>query len=258
MKHIFYLLFVTVSLATCTSPQTQQTDAITDTGAIKGKTYTLVPMTSNLQYKTAPSISMHDYRNGNIAFNIQNFNLGTSTTGAAEQEFPNNEQLGQHVTVFIDGKEMGKTNKPIIPYQLNDGKYVLTAALTTSYNETLKNEGASFTRRIIVRDGSIFAHSDVRPEVIMYHQPSGTFSGEAAKRVPLDFYMYNVDIKGAYRILLDINNGKDQFYLNSWQPYYIEGLPAGENIVKLYLVYTNGELVDVPVNVVQQTFTVAP
>ncbi|MFK7934000.1 MAG: hypothetical protein AB8G22_10870 [Saprospiraceae bacterium] len=256
MKNFLYIFVVILVFSACSDSKSGSTAAAN--GAIKGKNYSLVPMNNSLQYQTPPTISMHDYRNGNISFNIQNFNLGTKTPDADEQIFPNNAELGQHVTVFIDGKEIGKTNTPIIAYNLNDGKYVLTAVLTKSYNETLKNEEASFTRRIIVRDGGIFAHSDSRPEMVVYHQPSGTYSGAAAKKIPLDFYLFNADIKGAYRILLDINNGKDQFYLSGWQPYYLEGLPAGENTVKLYLVYTNGEVVNVPINVVQETFTVAP
>lgn len=265
MKNLFYLLVLALFFTTCDDPASSASNgngASTTTpaaaGAIKGKVYTLVPMNNSLQYQVQPSIELHDYRNGNMAFNVRNFNLRASTPDADDQVFPNNDKLGQHITVFIDGKVMGTTNTPLIPYQLTDGKYTMTAALTKSYGETLKNPEASTTRRIIVRDGNIFGHSEPRPEMIIYNQPRGTFKGAAAKQVPLDFYLYNADIKGAYRILLDINNGKDQFYLSSWQPYLIEGLPAGENTVKLYLVYTNGEVVDVRTNVVQETFIVEP
>lgn len=265
MKNLIYLLSLALFFIACDpkagsggNSAASTTTSSSAAGAIKGKVYTLVPMNNSLQYKVPPSIELHDYRNGNMTFNIQNFNLKTTTPDADDQVFPNNAKLGQHVTVFIDGKIMGTTNTPLIPYQLTDGKYTMTAALTKSYGETLKNPEASTTRRIIVRDGNIFGHSEPRPEMIMYNQPRGTYKGAAAKQVPLDFYLYNADIKGAYRVLLDINNGKDQFYLSSWQPYYIEGLPAGENTVKLYLVYTNGEVVNVRTNVVQETFMVEP
>lgn len=263
MKNVLLLLLVSSLFIACndnstsTSTSSSTTAQANNTGApIVGKNYTLVPINSSIKYTKPPTLTLHDYRNSNLTFQPDNFNLRKHTPDEDEMVIPVGPGQGQHIAVWIDGKLMGRTPVPFIKHNLSDGKHYMTAALIKSYYESLKNPEASITRRLIVRDGEIIGHSAVRPELIMYHQPSGVYKGEDGKRVPFDFYLANVDLKGAYKVLVDINNGKDQFYINGWQSYYIEGLPKGENIIKLYLVYNNGEVVNSPINMVQETFTI--
>jgi hypothetical protein len=52
----------------------------------------------------------------------------------------------------------------------------------------------------------------------------------------------------------DINGEKH--LLDTWQPYYIEGLPEGDNTIKLSLLDKDGKLVDAPLNPVSRTFKI--
>ena len=45
--------------------------------------------------------------------------------------------------------------------------------------------------------------------------------------------------------------------IDTWQPYYIEGLPMGENTITLTLVDAEGKKVDTPLNPVTRKFTLA-
>ena len=49
-------------------------------------------------------------------------------------------------------------------------------------------------------------------------------------------------------------NGEDHM-IDTWQPYYVEGLPMGENTITLTLVDAEGNTVDTPLNPVTRTFT---
>jgi hypothetical protein len=52
----------------------------------------------------------------------------------------------------------------------------------------------------------------------------------------------------------DINGEKHR--IDTWQPYYIEGLPEGDNTIKLSLLDTAGNLVNAPLNPVTRTFQI--
>jgi hypothetical protein len=52
-------------------------------------------------------------------------------------------------------------------------------------------------------------------------------------------------------------NGSE-FMLDQWLPYMMEGLPAGQNTVKLELVDASGTVIPGPFNSVTRTFTLQP
>ena len=48
---------------------------------------------------------------------------------------------------------------------------------------------------------------------------------------------------------------ENEFIIDEWAPYYIEGLPLGEVKVKLELLNSNGKLIDSPFNPVVRLVT---
>ena len=81
--------------------------------------------------------------------------------------------------------------------------------------------------------------------------------GADAKRIMLDFYLVNTTLEpGGNRVRATING--TEFMLDRWMPYMMEGLPAGENTVKLELVDASGTMIPGPYNSVTRKFTVAP
>ncbi|MBK8506732.1 MAG: hypothetical protein IPL46_33855 [Saprospiraceae bacterium] len=51
-------------------------------------------------------------------------------------------------------------------------------------------------------------------------------------RVVLDFFLVNATLGADYKLRVEIN-GEQSFAIDHWQPYFIAGLPLGENKVKL-------------------------
>ena len=48
-------------------------------------------------------------------------------------------------------------------------------------------------------------------------------------------------------------NGSEEFKITEWQPYYLKGLPIGDNTVELTLMKGN-DVVDTPLNPVTREF----
>ena len=95
-------------------------------------------------------------------------------------------------------------------------------------------------------------------ESVPKHQPPTLrVPGHLARRIMLDFYLVNTTLEaGGNRVRATING--TEFMLDKWLPYMMEGLPAGENTVKLELVDASGTMIPGPFNSVTRTFTVAP
>jgi len=71
----------------------------------------------------------------------------------------------------------------------------------------------------------------------------------------LDFYPVNAPLGTDYQVKAVVN-GKEEFMIDNWQPYFLKGLPMGENTVELTLM-KDGAAVDAPLNPVKRTFTLA-
>jgi len=72
----------------------------------------------------------------------------------------------------------------------------------------------------------------------------------------LDFYLVNTSISAAGNYVDATINGETH-KITTWQPYYIEGLPMGENTIELTLRNSEGIVVDAPLNPVRRVFTLS-
>ena len=89
---------------------------------------------------------------------------------------------------------------------------------------------------------------------LFYSRPKGSYEGEDAKKVMLDFFLVNTDLEGAgYMVRASINGVS--FEIDKWQPYFIEGLPEGESTIELALLDSEGNLLPSPFNPVSRTIT---
>jgi len=89
---------------------------------------------------------------------------------------------------------------------------------------------------------------------LFYSRPKGTYTGKKeTDKVMLDFYPINANIGTTQKIIATING--EEHEITKWQPYYISGLPLGENKVTLSLVNTDGNKLSAPYNPVTRTFT---
>ena len=191
-------------------------------------------------------------------YQITNFQL-TKMSGGPHMAEMANSMKGQHIHNIVDNEPYTAHYDTKFSKAIPDGQHAVLSFLSRSYHESLKHRGAYDLR--IINVGSAAAPAtpllDVKAPNLFYSRPKDTYAGADAKRIMLDFYLVNTTLEaGGNRVRATING--TEFMLDKWMPYQMEGLPAGENTVKLELVDSSGTLIPGPYNSVTRKFTVAP
>ena len=136
---------------------------------------------------------------------------------------------------------------------LDEGNYVVLAFLSRSYHESVKSPDAYYVENLTVGDVEP-DEADLSAEHLFYSRPKGTYTGEDAEKVMLDFYLVNTTISADGNKVRATING-EEFLITEWAPYYIEGLPMGEATIKLELLDADGNLIEGPFNSVERNVT---
>lgn len=218
--------------------------------------YTLTPFSSSEAYPDA-AIESVEYTEGkyNFAVGGESYQLGVQTPDA-EAKMCANSAKGQHIHLIVDNKPYAAKYEASFDYEMEDGDHYLLAFLSRSYHESIKTDAAHVAKKVNVGDKAFQSVEDITEPVLFYSRPKGTYTGKlATEKVMLDFYPVNVTIGSDYMVKASING--EEHMIDVWQPYYIEGLPIGENTVELTLVDKDGNKVDAPLNPVSRTFTLA-
>lgn len=196
-----------------------------------------------------------DAGEGSVVLKVDGLELGAQTQSPRAGEIANSD-LGQHVHLIVNNE----------PYQaiyeagevrLNDlspGLYTVFAFPSRSYHESFKNPGASDLVNFCVPNtqaGCIERAFDVSRDgsAIFYSRPKGEYSGAAAEKIMLDFYLHNLDLpEDGYRARYTVTK-KDEadknwsIVLDEWKPAFITGLESGTYVVKLDLIDGDGRIV---------------
>ena len=194
---------------------------------------------------------------GEVKFNYQleNYQLTAQTTeGPAHMDHANSKE-GQHIHNIVDNEPYTahyttSFNKPV-----KDGSHVVLSFLSRSYHESLKHKDAYDLRVVNVGNSTTGSGTnfDTNGQHLFYSRPKGDYTGNDTKKVMLDFYLVNTDLSDSGNRVRATINGTE-FMLNQWLPYTIEGLPMGENTIKLELVDKDGKVVAGPFNSVERKF----
>ncbi len=281
MKRPFWLLCsTTLTLALLASCETSR--PATDVSASAGGTSTtsptrtssesmesngirLTPLTDSPRYPEAQMqlrspIANSTLPSGEVPFNYQvtNFQL-TKMSGGPQMARMANSKQGQHIHNIVDNEPYTAHYETSFRKPLADGQHAVLSFLSRSYHESLKHRGAYDLRIINVGSATPTGAPiiDVNAPNLFYSRPKDTYTGADARRIMLDFYLVNTTLEpGGNRVRATING--TEFMLDNWLPYQMEGLPAGENTVKLELIDGSGNLLPGAFNSVTRTFTVAP
>lgn len=185
-------------------------------------------------------------------FGVEGFELGAQTEDATTRGIANSGK-GQHIHFIVNNGPYAAHYMDDINQDLEDGNYTILAFLSRSYHESVKSEGAYFVQNVTVGDIDP-TEADLTVPHMFYSRPKGTYKGEDAKKVMLDFYLLNCTLEpNGYNVKATIN-GKE-FLIDEWAPHYIAGLPMGEATIKLELMDAEGNSVDSPFNPVERTVT---
>ena len=174
-------------------------------------------------------------------FDVKNYELGAQTEHEFQYSLANSKK-GQHIHLIINNNPYSAhyTNK--FKKKLDPDNGVILAFLSRSYHESVKNKNAY----IFTQYGDL-EKIDLDKQYLFYSRPKGTYTGQDTKKLLLDFYLINTTIsKNGNKVRATIND--EEFLIDEWSPYYIEGLPKGEVKIKLELINSSGELIDSPFN----------
>ena len=234
------------------SSQEQQQDEKEE--AMPEMKYTVTPFSPSASYPNAKIESMA-FTNGQFAFtlNESDYQLGVQTPDASQKMCANSAQ-GQHIHLIVDNEPYAAKYDAKFDYQIADGDHYILAFLSRSYHESIKTEGAHVAIKAAIKDNSITESKPINMPMLFYSRPKGTYTGKAeTDKIMLDFYLVNAKLGADYKVKAEING--EEHMIDSWQPYYVEGMPMGENTIKLTLVDAEGNTVDTPLNPVSLTFT---
>lgn len=238
---LFYLL-----LSSC---QTKKDKAGADTPSMPS--LLLSPFSPSVDFPDAAITGM-DYQHGDFSFTIQgDYQLGVQTSDAAQKMCANSAQ-GQHIHLIIDKNPYEARYESKFHYKIDDGSYYVLAFLSRSYHESIKTPNASVLVKASIQDSSFKKLEPVTEPMLFYSRPKGIYVGEDTRKVMLDFYLANCQLGKNYKVKAQIN--EQEFIIDKWQPYYIEGLPMGDNKIILTLVDSTGSTVNNLLNPVERSF----
>ena len=181
----------------------------------------------------------------NFNFTVEGYELGAQTADAETKGMANSGQ-GQHIHLILNNGPYSAHYEPSFEKELEAGPYVSLAFLSRSYHESVKNAGAAVVTQFVVGDGAYEA-ADLSAPHMFYSRPKGTYVGDDTKKVLLDWYLLNCDLsETGYTVRATING--EEFVFTDWAPRTLEGLPMGENTIKLELLDATGALVESPFN----------
>lgn len=247
------LLLATLAFTSC-QPKTQSEEAASQESSesMEEKQYTLTPFSDSYEFSNADLQEM-SYENGVFSLNFTGYELGEQTPDAEQKMCANSDQ-GSHIHLIVNTQPYAAKYVSEFNYDIPDGDHYLLTFLSRSYHESIKNGNAHLVQKVSVADKSITSAEDVNQAMLFYSRPKGTYVGSAnTEKVMLDFFLVNTDLGGEYRVKAMIND--EEHIIDKWQPYYIEGLPMGENMITLTLIDADGNKVDTPLNPVTRKFT---
>lgn len=216
--------------------------------------YTLTPFTSSPEFPDAKLKKMRCNLN-QFEFDVisDTYKLGSQTSDA-EVKMCANSGKGQHIHLIVDNKPYSAQYTSSFEYPIQDGTRHVLAFLSRSYHESIKTSDAHLAKKVHVENNSIVRMADISDPMVFYSRPKGVYVGKDTKKVMLDFYLTNTELsENGNKVVVDING--EVHKVDKWQPYYIEGLPMGENYIKLSLVDAQGNLIKTPLNPVTRKFT---
>lgn len=183
-------------------------------------------------------------------FNVKNYELGSQTPDAGAKMCANSAK-GQHIHLILNNEPYTAHYEPEIKRELSEGAYTVLAFLSRSYHESIKNPEAYILRNIVVGEAQE-SNVDLTAPHLFYSRPKGAYNGDDAKKVMLDFYLANTSLSADGNKVKATINGQE-FIIYDWIPHYIEGMPMGENTIKLELLDAEGNLIESPFNPVERT-----
>lgn len=177
-------------------------------------------------------------------FSLADYELAVQTEDA-EMRHCANSQEGQHIHYILNNSPYLAMYEPSFKAELNEGNNVVLAFLSRSYHESIKNSTAFTLTNFPI--GNVAGDFDETAPHLFYSRPKGEYKGKDTEKVLLDFYLVNTTLsETGKKVKVTIN--ETVFIVDKWAPYFVEGLPEGENTFRIVLIDAEGNPVPGPFN----------
>ncbi|MEM7551636.1 MAG: hypothetical protein AAF363_18270 [Bacteroidota bacterium] len=188
-----------------------------------------------------------------FGFDVESYELGAQTEDAATRGIANSGK-GQHIHLIVNNGPYSAHYEPEFSKEMDEGEYVVLAFLSRSYHESVKNSNSYFVDKIRVGEPTETLDADFSAKHLFYSRPKGTYSGADTEKLMLDFFLLNTTLSpNGDKVKANING--EEFIIDEWAPFYIEGLEKGEVTVKLELIDAEGNFIEGPFNRVERKVT---
>jgi hypothetical protein len=191
-----------------------------------------------------------DSSNVHVVVETANFVAGTQTDTDRAQQIANSDN-GQHVHVIVDNEPYlanYETGNPFPVGTLSNGAHTAFVFPSRSYHESVKSETAwDVVHFYVGEESGEFALDRTEPTII-YSRPKGSYAGQAANRILMDFYLINAELgPDSYKARYTIQKaGSDSTVasktLEEWTPAFATGLTEGTYDVTLELLTPDGDV----------------
>ncbi len=251
-------------IASCSSNATVETtieepevEETTDSKIQPSKvTMALTPISNQMMFDDAKLLMM-DYEGSTFKFKYsgETYRLGDQTEDKVA-EICANSGKGNHIHLIVDNGPYSAIYEPNFQKEIPDGEHEVVAFLGRSYHMSIKQPEAVQALKATFEGGMMKSRKKITEPRLIYSRPKGTYAGDDAKNILVDFYALNAEIgteKGQYTVQAQIN--EKTMTMREWKPFILTGLPMGEHTLTLTLLDSEGKKADIPFNPVSRTFT---
>lgn len=176
---------------------------------------------------------------------LEGFELGAATPGAEARGIAMSDG-GQHVHFIVDERPYRALYDLSDPVTvdvtgLEPGRHLLRAFASRQWHESVKSDGAFALTWFVVGD-SAAGDFDPGAPMLTYSRPKGTYAGEAADSVMVDFWVTNAELgtgQESHAVRLTVDDTLD-WELTEWAPHYVLGLDEGTHTFRLELLGPDG------------------
>ncbi len=192
-------------------------------------------------------------------FEVSEFELGAQTEPKPDVNLANSD-MGQHIHLIVDNQPYEAHYPPsATTLKLAEpGNHVVLAFLSRSYHESVKNieKNRSYVLHQYQIGSEPAEQADLNAPHLFYSRPKGTYTGRDTEHLLLDFFLVNTSLSPDGNKVRATIHGQE-FILDEWVPYMIDGLPMGDITIRLELIDANGQPIPGPYNDVTRTVTMA-
>lgn len=256
----FRFLFLALAAMTFACEDTAQTQDQESTPAEDATpSITLTKLTDSPAFADASlslaSSTAGDTGNYMMEFEVEGYALAEQTEPKPATALANSGK-GQHIHLIVDNNPYEAHYSPSVSTMklAEPGRHVVLAFLSRSYHESVKNldEPKSYVlEQMHIGEGES-EEVDFSAPHMFYSRPKGTYKGADTENLLLDFFLVNTDLSADGNKVRATIQG-EEFILDEWAPYVINGLPKGEITVQLELIDAEMNPVPGPYNNVTRT-----